>query len=98
MSQEQDLARLRDYGEQFKATAVNLSSLPGVLGEDVANALDIHRFMLSLWRKDVRDGVIMAKSAKRHVQTSAETKRLRELARRYKELKEEHELTCRAYL
>lgn len=49
------------YGDRFKATAVKLSSLPGVLIQDVASALDIHPFMLSLWRKQVRDGVIVAK-------------------------------------
>jgi len=84
------------YGEQFKATAVKLSSLSGVLIKDVAEALDIHPFMLSLWRKEVRDGVIMAKSAKLDVQTSAELKRLRELERRYKVLKEEHALLKKA--
>jgi transposase-like protein len=40
---------------------VKLSSLSGVLIQDVAAALDIHPFMLSLWRKQVRDGVIVAK-------------------------------------
>jgi transposase len=84
------------YGDQFKATAVALSSLPGVLIQDVAAALDIHPFMLSLWRKQVRDGVIVAKSAKLDVQTKAELKRLRELERRYKVLKEEHELLEKA--
>ena len=67
------------YGDRFKATAVKLSSLPGVLIQDVAAALDIHPFMLSLWRKQVRDGVIVAKSAKLDVQTAAELRRLREL-------------------
>ena len=67
------------YGEQFKATAVKLSSLPGVLVRDVAGALDIHPFMLSLWRKQVRDGVIVARGAKLDVQTKAELKRLKEL-------------------
>ncbi len=84
------------YGEQFKATAVKLSSLPGVLIQDVAAALDIHPFMLSLWRKQVRDGVIVAKSAKLDVQTTAELKRLRDLERRYKVLKEAHELLKKA--
>jgi transposase len=84
------------YGEQFKATAVKLSSLRGVLIQDVAQALDIHPFMLSLWRKQVRDGVIVAKSAKLDVQTKAELKRLRELERRYKMLKEEHDLLKKA--
>ena len=59
---------------------------------DVAAALDIHPFMLSLWRKQVREGVIVAKAAKLDVETKAELKRLRELERRYKVLKEEHEL------
>src|SRR5437667_4472640 len=88
--------RIARYGEQFKATAVKLSGLPGVLIQDVAAALDIHPFMLSLWRKQVRDGVIVAKGAKLDVQTQAELKRLRELERRYKVLKEEHELLKKA--
>lgn len=69
------------YSDEFKATAVQLSSLPGVLIQDVAEALDIHPFMLSRWRKQVRDGVIVAKSATLDVQTAAELTRLRELER-----------------
>src|SRR3982750_4854217 len=71
------------YGDRFKATAVKLSTLPGVLIQDVAAALDIHPFMLSLWRKQVRDGVIVAKSAKLDVKAAAELKRFRELERRF---------------
>src|SRR5947207_10386094 len=70
--------KITRYGEQFKATAVKLSSLRGVLIQDVAAALDIHPFMLSLWRKQVRDGVIVAKASKLDVETKAELKRLRE--------------------
>src|SRR5437016_3229694 len=88
--------KIARYDEQFKATAVKLSSLPGVLIQDVAAALDIHPFMLSLWRKQVRDGVIVAKSAKLDVHTAAELKRLKELERQYKVLKEEHELLKKA--
>ena len=84
------------YGDRFKATAVKLSNLPGVLIQDVAAALDIHPFMLSLWRKQVRDGVIVAKGAKLDVQTKAELKRLREVERQHKVLKEEHELLKKA--
>ena len=84
------------YGDRFKATAVKLSSLPGMLTQEVAAALDVHPFMLSLWRKQVRDGVIVTKSAKLDVQTVAELRRLRDLERRYKVLKEEHELLKKA--
>ena len=87
--------KTRRYGDRFKATAVKLSELPGVLIQDVAAALDIHPFM-SLWRRQVRDGVIVAKASKLDVQTKAELKRLRELERQYKILKEEHELLKKA--
>jgi len=70
--------------------------LPGVLIQDVAAALDIHPFMLSLWRKQVREGVIVARASKLDVQTTAELRRLKELERRYKVLKEEHELLKKA--
>jgi transposase len=88
--------KTRRYGDRFKATAVKLSSLPGVRVQDVAHALDIHPFMLSLWRKQVRDGVIVAKTPKIDVETKAELKRLRELERQFKILKEEHELLKKA--
>ena len=88
--------KIAKYGERFKATAVKLSSLPGVLIQDVAAALDIHPFMLALWRKQVREGVIVARASKLDVETTAELRRLRELERRYKVLKEEHELLKKA--
>jgi hypothetical protein len=51
---------------------------------------------VSLWRKQVRDGVMVAKAAKLDVETKAELERLRELERQYKILKEEHELQKKA--
>jgi transposase len=84
------------YSEQFKATAVKLSRLPEVLIQDVAVALDIHPFMLSRWRKQAGEGMIVTRGVKLDVDTSAELKRLRQLERRYKVLKEEHELLKKA--
>lgn len=88
--------KIARYGDRFKATAVKLSSLPGVLIKDVAEALNVHPFMLSLWRKQVRDGVIKAKSAVLDVRAVAELRRLREIEQRYKILQEEHELLKKA--
>ena len=88
--------KIAKYGEKFKATAVKLSSLPGVLIQDVAAALDVHPFMLSLWRKQVREGVIVARASKLDVETTAELRRLKELECRYKVLREEHELLKKA--
>jgi transposase len=88
--------KIAKYGDRFKATAVKLSGLPGVQIKDVAAALDIHPFMLSLWRKQVRERVIVARASKLDVETTAELRRLKELERRYKVLKEEHELLKKA--
>jgi transposase len=76
--------RVERYADRFKTTAVKLSSLPGVQVKDVAAALDILQFMLSLWRKQVRERVIVARASKLNVETTAELRRLRELDRRYK--------------
>ena len=53
--------KINSYGDEFKLRAVQLSNEPGVLVQDVALSLAIHPFMLSRWRKQVRDGVIKGK-------------------------------------
>ena len=88
--------KVGQYTEQFKARAVKLSSIAGVLIQDVAAALDIHPFMLSRWRKQAREGIIVTRKVKLDVDSVAELKRLRELEKRYKILKEEHELLKKA--
>jgi transposase InsO family protein len=52
------LRKVHRYSTQFKLTAVKLSHMDGVEVQTVAYALDIHPFMLSRWRKEVRDGVV----------------------------------------
>lgn len=86
------------YTDHFKATAVRLSGLKGVLIKDVADALDIHPFMLSRWRKEYRDGLIMAKGKTVVIdpQTAAELRRLRKLEKAHKVLQQEHELLKKA--
>lgn len=90
------LRKIGQYSEEFKATAVGLSNLPGVLIQDVASSLDIHPFMLSRWRKEVREGKIVTKRVNLEPQRKAELKRLREVERRYKMLQEEHEILKKA--
>lgn len=47
------------YSDEFKATAVRLSQLDGIAVQDVADAIYIHPFMLSRWRKQAREGLII---------------------------------------
>lgn len=90
------LPKVHRYSMQFKATAVRLTELPDILIQDVAQALDIHPFMLSRWRKQAREGLIVTKGVKLDDETVAELKRLRELEKKYKVLQQEHELLKKA--
>ena len=54
--------RVHRYSVEFKLTAVKLSEMPGVQVQTVADALDIHPFMLSRWRKDAREGVLKGRA------------------------------------
>ena len=90
------LRKIYKYSEEFKATAVQLSSLHDVLIRDVAEALDIHPFMLSRWRKESREGKIVTKKVKVDPETAAELKRLRKMQRAYAILQEEHTLLKKA--
>ena len=84
------------YTPHFKATAVRLSQLPGVAVQDVADSLYIHPFMLSLWRRQVREGKIMAKGVVVDKEVAAELKELRRVKKAYEQLKIEHDLLKKA--
>ena len=85
------------YTDNFKATAVQLSLVPGVAVQDVAQALCIHPFMLSRWRKQAREGELaMAKKSELDREVAAELKELRALKKDYERLKEEHTLLKKA--
>jgi transposase len=89
--------RVLQYSNKFKLQAVRLSELEGVKVNDVAEALDIHPFMLSRWRKEVREGKIKGRSSippeakavkKKHEEMDAFAR----LKRSYALLQEEHDL------
>ena len=84
------------YSDEFKATAVRLSALPGVLVGDVAESLFIHPFMLSKWRKQAREGEIVTKGVEIDREVAAELKELRKLKKNYERLKLEHEVLKKA--
>lgn len=84
------------YSDDFKATAVRLSELPGVSVRDVADSLYIHPFMLSRWRKLAREGVIVTKGVELDKTVAAELKALREVKRKYERLQLEHDLLKKA--
>ncbi len=88
--------RVHRYSAEFKLTAVRLSGMPGVQVQVVADALDIHPFMLSRWRKEARDGVLRGRARRVEVGPRREIKRLQALEREHAMLREEHELLKKA--
>jgi len=75
---------------------VKLSQLKGIEVQAVADALEIHPFMLSRWRKEARDGVLRGRvsvpSAVKQVPPARETRRFQTLQRAHAVLQEEHAL------
>ena len=87
--------KVRRYSLEFKLKAVKLSQLKGVEVQPVADALEIHPFMLSRWRKEARDGVLrgrvsMPKAVK--APPARTMKRYQLLQRAHALLQEEHAL------
>ena len=64
--------KIKQYSLEFKLKAVQLSSQPGMLVKDVAESLCIHPFMLSKWRKQVRDGELVGDPPPLQPQEAAE--------------------------
>jgi len=86
---------VRQYSLEFKLKAVKLSQLEGVQVQAVAEALEIHPFMLSRWRKEARDGVLRGRvSVPRALKPpgARDVKRFQALQRAHALLQEEHAL------
>lgn len=89
--------KLHRYSEEFKATAVRLSLIPGIQVQDVAEALVIHPYMLSRWRKEYREGRIEPHGeSELDSGMISDLKRMRELEREHARLKVEHDLLKKA--
>ena len=89
--------KVHRYSDEFKLTAVRLSQQPGIQVQTVAAALEIHPYMLSKWRKDVKDGRLRGRPPKAPPAGPArEIAQLQTLERKYAELKEEHDLLKKA--
>jgi len=83
------------YSNEFKVKAVQLSLIEGIQVQEVASALDIHPFMLSRWRKEYREGKIVADKRKKitHIaQSRKELNRIKQLEKENARLKEENDL------
>ena len=89
--------KIHRYSLEFKRQAVKLSQLEGVEVQAVADALDIHPFMLSRWRKEMRDGQLRGTGGEAVKPPKVrELKRLQALECAHALLQQEHELLKKA--
>jgi len=89
--------KVRRYSDEFKLTAVRLSQQPGLQVQSVAAALEIHPFMLSKWRKEVREGVLRGRVRPGPRPGPArEIAQLQALEKEHALLREEHDLLKKA--
>jgi transposase len=84
--------KVQRYSLELKLAAVRLSEQPDIQVKAVAAALDLHPFMLSKWRKEVRDGVLRGEAKEVRMPPAREIRRLQEVERAHVLLQEEHEL------
>lgn len=83
------------YTNEFKTKAVRLSLMEGVQVQEVAEALDIHPFMLSRWRKEYREGTLVPDKRQKVVSLKpdkAEIDKIKRLERENARLKQENDL------
>ncbi|WP_371930897.1 IS3 family transposase [Oceanimonas sp. CHS3-5] len=91
--------KTRQYTNEFKVRAVRLTHLSGASVKGVAESLDIHPFMLSRWRKEYREGKIVAdkrRKAESKPKVLSENERIRKLEKQVADLKEENDLLKKA--
>lgn len=86
------------YNYQFKHTAVSVSIHPNIQSQDVAEALSIHPFMLSRWRKQMRDGVLADNDKEARSKSELQTahKKINTLEKRLKRLQSENAVLKKA--
>jgi len=83
------------YLNEFKVKAVQLSLLEGVQVQEVARTLDIHPFMLSRWRKEYREGKLVADKRKKITPMAKDKRKLdrvKELEKENARLRQENDL------
>lgn len=92
-------SRVLEYSKDFKIMVVNLSNLEGVQIKRISECIGLHPLMVSRWRKEVRDGKLVADDSRRVQMTLKAPSNLKktgdktaQLEKEIKRLKKENDL------
>ena len=95
MARPNSKKRTGKYPREFKTKAVQLSHLSGARVDEVAQSLSIHPNMLSKWRREFREGLLVPDKRTKVIKPrkiDLENHRLRDLAMENARLNKENEL------
>ena len=86
------------YNYQFKHTAVSVANHPTIQTQDVAEALNIHPFMLSRWKKQMREETLKDndKEARSISQLQEANKKIKKLEKELQRVREENAVLKKA--
>ena len=82
--------RVLEYSKEFKVKVVNLTDLEGIQIKQICACLDLHPFMVSRWRKQVRDGTLVAQRSGRVQMATDKTPTTRKQVNQIKKLKKQN--------
>jgi len=92
-------SRVLEYSKDFKVMVVNLTHLEGVQIKALSNCMGLHPLMVSRWRKEARDGKLVADDCRRVQMTLKAPSNLKktgdktaQLEKEVKRLKKENDL------
>ena len=82
------------YSLEFKLQAVLLSGHPDIQSKEVAELLNIHPFMLSRWKKEMKDKKLTGRKiiSIPKADLQAATKKIDKLEKQLQKLKEENDI------
>jgi len=83
--------RVLEYSKEFKVMMVKLSHVEGIQTKQIADSLNLHPLMISRWRKEVRDGKLVAHDLRRIQMTLKNPSHLKKQRATNKKLKQENE-------
>lgn len=91
--------RVLEYSKEFKVMVVKLSDLEELQIKRMSECLGLHPLMVSRWRKEVRDGILLSEPSRRVKMTSNDppnrknqNDETKQLKKEIKRLKKENDL------
>ena len=82
-------SRVLEYSKEFKVMVVKLTHMEDVQIKKISDCMGLHPLMVSRWRKEVRDGKLLATDSRRVEMTLKKPTNMKKADDKTKELEKE---------